>query len=282
MDKLLEIQRNEITEHFVYKKIAEFVKKEEHKNILLKISREELDHYNILKEITGKEVSPSSFKIFVYVNISRFLGLNFGLKLMENNESGAEKSYSEMDNPKLKKLILSEKEHEKNLISMIDEELLNYISSIVLGLNDALVELTGALTGFTLALSNSKIVAIVGFITGVAASLSMGVSNYLSVRNETGSDKHPVKSAFYTFFAYLFTVTLLITPYIFISNPYLSLSVVLVIVVSIIALFNFYNSVARGFGFKKRFFEMVMLSMGVAFINYLIGFFIKKNFNIEV
>lgn len=282
MKDLLEIQRNEITEHFVYRKLSHLVKNQSHKNILLKISEEELSHYNILKSITTKDVKANKLKIFFYVSISKFFGLNFGLKLMEKNENGAASIYSNYSNPQLAKLMESEKEHENKIISMIDEEVLNYVSSIVLGLNDALVELTGALTGFTFALSNSKIVAIVGFITGMAASLSMGVSNYLSVKNDLDRRKHPFKSAVYTFLAYFLTVSLLITPYILISNPYLALSLVFVIVIMIIAFFNFYNSVSRGFSFKKNFFEMIFLSMSVALINYAIGYLIRRNFNVDI
>ncbi|MEF3280524.1 MAG: VIT1/CCC1 family protein [Elusimicrobiota bacterium] len=282
MEDILKIQKNEITEHYVYAKLAEIVKKDEHKKILLQISKDELEHYNILKEITSKEVEPSKIKIYLYTIISQLLGLNFGLKLMERNEVGAEEIYKKSSNIKLRKLMEYEKEHENKLISMIDEEILNYVSSIVLGLNDALVELSGALTGFTLALGNSKIVAIVGFITGFAASLSMGVSNYLSIKNDTDLNKHPIKSAFYTFGAYLFTVIILITPYFLFSNVYISLSAVIIMVIVIIAIFNFYTAIARNLNFKKRFFEMISLSMSVAFINYIIGYIIKQNFNIDV
>ena len=70
----------------------------------------------------------------------------------------------------------SEQEHEAALIELIDEERLRYISSMVLGLNDALVELTGALAGFTFALGNTTTIAMAGFITGSAATLSMAAS----------------------------------------------------------------------------------------------------------
>jgi VIT1/CCC1 family predicted Fe2+/Mn2+ transporter len=282
MTQLEKIQRNEITEYYVYKKISEISNKSEHRSILNKISQEELEHYNIIKKFTKKDIKPSAFKIFIYTNIARFFGLNFGLKLMENGEKGGELTYQFIDIPELKNLFNSEKEHEKSLISMIDEELLSYISSVVLGLNDALVELTGALTGFTFALSNSKLVAVVGFITGIAASLSMGVANYLEVKNEETSNKHPLKSAFYTFVTYIITVVLLIIPYVLISNIYISFAVVIVIVTFIIAFFNFYTSVAKGLDFKKRFMEMFLLSMGVAFINYIIGYFMKNSLNINV
>lgn len=61
---------------------------------------------------------------------------------------------------------------------------LSYMSSVVLGLNDALVEFTGALAGFTLALNEPRLVALTGSITGVAAALSMAASEYLSTKSD--------------------------------------------------------------------------------------------------
>ena len=69
-----------------------------------------------------------------------------------------------------------------------------YTGSIVLGLNDALVELTGALAGLTLALQDTKLIALTGSITGIAAALSMGASEYLSTKSED-VDRSPVKAS---------------------------------------------------------------------------------------
>ncbi|MDI6704563.1 MAG: VIT1/CCC1 transporter family protein [bacterium] len=82
---------------------------------------------------------------------------------------------------------------------------------MVLGLNDALVELTGALAGFTFALQNTRVVAMAGLITGVAASLSMTTSEYLSTKSEGGA-KSPFKASVYTGSAYVLTVMFLIFP----------------------------------------------------------------------
>lgn len=60
------------------------------------------------------------------------------------------------DYPDLQALSLEEEVHEKSLIALINEERLEYMGSVVLGLNDALVEFTGALAGFTLALKRSQ------------------------------------------------------------------------------------------------------------------------------
>ena len=111
---------------------------------------------------------------------------------------------------------------------------------MVLGLNDALVELTGALAGLTLALRNTRLVALTGSITGIAAALSMAASEYLSTREE-GADpsKSPAKAALYTGVAYSLTVLALILPYLLISNPFVCLALTLSAAILIIAVFNF-------------------------------------------
>jgi VIT1/CCC1 family predicted Fe2+/Mn2+ transporter len=45
-----------------------------------------------------------------------------------------------------------ENQHESALLQLLDEEQLRYTGSMVLDLNDAQVELTGALAGLTLSL----------------------------------------------------------------------------------------------------------------------------------
>ena len=120
-----------------------------------------------------------------------------------------------------------EESHERQLISLIREDRLNYVGSMVLGLNDALVELTGTLAGLTFAFQNTQLIALSGMITGIAASLSMAVSEYLSTRTEGGKDA--LTSSLYTGTAYIITVFLLILPYLFVSNYLVCLGITLVV-----------------------------------------------------
>jgi len=212
------------------------------------------------------------------------LGLNFGLKLMENCEDNAQDAYDgrlKEVSPKLDEILRDERRHENELISLIDEERLKYVSSMVLGLNDALVELSGALVGFTLALQKTKLVAIVGLITGIAASLSMAASEYLSTKQED-TDKNPFKASIYTGFAYVGTVILLVLPYFLLKNIFLCLAFVILNVLILIFIFTFYISVAKELDFKKRFLEMAGISLGVAIINFSIGLIIRNVFGIDV
>ena len=152
---------------------------------------------------------------------------------------------------------------------------------MVLGLNDALVELTGVLAGLTLALQNARLVAIVGFITGIAASMSMAVSEYLSTKQED-TGKNPLKASIYTGIAYVATVVFLILPYFIFENIFTALGFVVINALVIVLFFTFYISVAKDLSFKKRFLEMAALSVSIALINFFIGLLIRKFFGIDI
>jgi len=158
---------------------------------------------------------------------------------------------------------------------------LQYVGSIVLGLNDALVELTGALAGLTLALQNTQLIALTGLITGIAAALSMGASEYLSTKTEETS-REPFKASIYTGGTYMITVLLLILPYLILENYYLCLGCTFIAAVLIVALFNYYISVVKDEPFRRRFFEMAGVSLGVATLSFCVGYIIRLFLGVEI
>ncbi len=281
--KVILFQQTEITEYHIYKRLAQRIKSTENARILDQIAEDELRHYNGWKEYTKEEVQPRWFNVWFYTTVSLLFGFTFGVKLMEQGEQAAQGNYESVakEIPEAAKYQHEENTHEKQLIEMLDEERLQYAGSVVLGLNDALVELTGALAGLTLALQDVKLIALSGLITGIAASMSMAASEYLSTRSEKTS-KHPVRAAIYTGFAYIVTVTLLVLPYLIFENYYLDLGIALTTGVIIIAVFNYYISVAKGESFKERFLEMAGLSLSVATFSFIIGYFIRIWLGIEV
>jgi vacuolar iron transporter family protein len=281
--RVLNFQRTEITEYHIYKRLSKKVSPPENARILEQIAEDELRHYNGWKKYTGQDVEPRWFHVWFYYIISLLFGFTFGIKLMEQGEEAAQENYASVarDIPEAELFQHEEDAHEESLINMLDEERLQYAGSIVLGLNDALVELTGALAGLTLALQDVKLIALSGIITGVAASMSMAASEYLSTRSED-TNKQPVRAAIYTGIAYITTVTLLVLPYLLFDNYILDLIIALVIAVIIIAVFNYYISVAKGESFRARFLEMAGLSLSVATISFVIGYFIRQWLGIEV
>lgn len=284
LKKILAIQKSEITEHFIYKKLSTIVKDEKNSKVLLHLSGDELRHYNEWKKNTDIDVKPDKFKMWFYVFVSRVFGLTFGLKLMEAGEELAQKTYEELSKtvPLAKIIKKDENEHEKKIINMINEDRLKYVGSIVLGLNDALVELTGALAGLTLALQNATLVAVAGLVTGIAASLSMAASEYLSIKSEGERERNPAKAAVYTGIAYFVTVLVLIAPFLLLNNLLVSLAITLFFALLIIASFTFYVSVAQEISFKRRFLEMAGLSLGVAAFSFGVGFVLRMVFGVEV
>ena len=281
--KILASQRNEITEHFIYQRLSKLVKEPNNKQVLKSISEDELKHYNVWKKYTEKEIKPNKFNLWKYLFIAKIFGITFGIKLMEKGEERAQISYGELSKfaPDAKEIASDENEHENELINLIDEERLKYVGSMVLGLNDALVELTGALAGFTLALQNTRLIAAMDLITGIAASFSMAASEYLSTKTEAGV-KNPVKAAVYTGSAYILTVFFLVFPFLFFSNFYFCLGFTLFNAVLVIAMFTFYVSIAQDIPFKSRFAEMAIVSLGVAALSFGIGFLVKIILGIEI
>jgi VIT1/CCC1 family predicted Fe2+/Mn2+ transporter len=274
--EIIRFQIDEISASEIYSRLALLEKDIANKKVLENIAEEESCHYDALRKFSGESVKANKLKVWFFIKCARILGLTFGLKLMELAERSGSADYRVYEYiPELKKMAQEEDAHEERLINMINEERLEYMGSVVLGLNDALVEFTGALAGFTLALGDAKLIALTGSITGIAAALSMASSEYLSTKSEAAEGKHPVKAAIYTGIAYIITVAVLVAPFVFLKNVLLALGIMLFMALVIIAIFNFYYSVARSESFKKRFLEMAILSFTVAGISFFIGYLLK-------
>ena len=222
--------------------------------------------------------------MFKYTLIARLLGFTFAVKLMENGEKNAQSEYELLKDEIAESISIrqQEEEHEAALLAMLDEESLQYVGSMVLGLNDALVELTGSLAGFALALQNTRLIALSGLIVGISATFSMASSEFLAARSEGRTDA--LKSCSYTGIAYLLTVVALIAPYLlFPTSQYIAALVcMLIIVVLIIAGFTYYTSVAQDQPFKSRFLEMAVISVSVAVVSFIVGILAKKFLGVDI
>lgn len=286
---IIKLQRDELFEKEVYLHIAKFIKDDKDRETLIRIANSEVEHYEIWKKYTKVDVKPSKIKVYLYTFFAWLLGYTFVIKIMEKiqgrfNETIVKKFFTEINEniPNIDKILKDEEEHEEKLIQMIDEEKLQYVGSMVLGLNDALVEFTGSLAGWTFAMQSNKLILLAGIITGISATLSMASSEYLSAKNE--GEENPLKSAIYTSIAYIITVVILLIPYAILPNEYFihSLIIMLLFVIIIIAAFNFYISVAKDLNFKEKFKEMSLISLSVASVSFIIGILVKKFIGIDI
>lgn len=286
LSSALRAQQNELTEHAIYRRLAAKTRDEHNRRILDRIAQDELEHYRFWEEVTGRELKPEMGRVRLYLLLATLFGLSFALKLMERGEELATDAYNRLSGrvSGLASIIKDEQKHEKELLDMLEEERLEYAGSMVLGLNDALVELTGALAGLTFALQDTRIVAVIGFISGLAAAMSMAASGYLSSKEEAenAGAKSPLKSAFYTGVAYVATVALLILPYLLLANIYFALAVMLSTCVLIIAGYTFYITTAKGQDFSRRFSEMALISLSVATVSFVVGWAVRSIFGVEL
>ncbi|MFR1372855.1 MAG: VIT1/CCC1 transporter family protein [Eisenbergiella massiliensis] len=248
---VIKAQADEETGVVLYSYLAERQKDENNRKIFRQMAQDEQKHAGVWKSVTKEEVRPKGFHIFWLKLLSAVLGFTFVVKRMQKDEQISGEIYENMKSeiPQAAMMLEDERRHEKELYGMLDEERLHYVGAMVLGLNDALVELTGAIAGVTFALANTRLVAMTGIITGISATLSMAASNYLAERAD-GNEK-ALKSSVYTGAAYLVTVALLVLPYLLFPNQMYAAAfgVMIVTVLLIILFFNYYISVAR----KSRF-----------------------------
>lgn len=281
---ILRFQRDEETDHIVYSHMAAAERNLQNKAILTRIANEEKVHAGVWKQYSRREVKPNRLTVLWYTFLGYLLGYTFVIKLMENGEDDAVVRYAAVldEIPEARSILEQEKAHEKELHEMLDEERLRYVGAMVLGLNDALVELTGTIAGLTLALGDNRLVALAGIITGISATLSMAASNYLAERADGKADAF--KSSLYTGVAYLITVVCLVLPYLlYPADMYMeALFSMLAVVVLIIFFFNYYISVAKSLPFTRRFLEMACISLGVAVISFGIGLLAKQFLGVEV
>lgn len=143
----------------------------------------------------------------------------------------------------------------------------DYRGSIILGMHDAIVSLTGLIAGLGFAFSNRDVIILSCIISSITASLSMGAANYLAVK--ATNRKHAIHAAFYTALAYMATCILLILPFFMFKSLSLTMSSVFIMVIFIIYMFNFVFY--RKNGFYKHFYEMLTICISVSIIAFAIG-----------
>lgn len=281
---VLRSQRDEETGVLVYAFMARKENNAENASLLHKMSADEKTHAAYWQSISRQEIKPDRWKVFRLKLLSRILGYTFVIKRIMRDEMDAVAAYTRMKNeiPGASEVLADEMRHEADLVKLLDEERLQYVGAMVLGLNDALVELTGTIAGLSFALQNTRIVALSGIITGISATLSMAASNYLAQRAD--GNANALKSSIYTGIAYVITVTLLVFPYLLLPDKLWAVALILMVcvVVLIILAFNYYISVAKTLPFRRRFTEMVSISLGVAVIAFLIGLLAKALLGVNI
>lgn len=279
LKKILEYQKNEITEHILYGALAERARGK-NAAILKKISEDELRHYTFFKKVTGRDVKPDRIKILFYSLVSRIFGYTFTIKMMENGEEQAEHNYESVEDkvPGIKKIIRDEVKHEEALMAEIEEDVLKHMSSMVLAINNSIQEITGIVVGLTFAIADSMMIGKTALISGLAATLAMVASEYLSQKADSEDSSAPKKAALYTAIIYSSVVVFLVGPFFIFANHYAALASAITAVVIIVSVFTFFMSVVKGLVYRKVLAEVSLITTGVVVLSLFLGLGMKMIF----
>ncbi|MDR1977392.1 MAG: VIT1/CCC1 family protein [Synergistaceae bacterium] len=275
---LRRFQQEEINGAALYAALSKRARNERNRSLISGIAEDEARHARIFKSYTNAHLFPNRLKTIYYTLLSKLFGFAFCIKLFERNENRLSDRYSKtaLRIPEISQILEDERNHESLLVAMLDEEQVRYRGSVVLGMSDALVELTGSLAGYTLAMRDTRLIAAAVAITGLSAALSMAASGYLSMRAEKREDA--LTSSVSTGVAYWLTAALLILPYIFLQRQdYVpAFGLAFATAIGVIAIFNGYISIVLDRPFRRGFLEMSLLSLGISAVSFVMGIAIKR------
>lgn len=276
-------------DYVIYKVLAEKEKNRAFRATLEMLIGHEWEDYEFWRRLSAKkEFRIGALRIFAFRFARVVLGLTFVAKLLEGRERQMIREYREymasVQDEGVKegiaRIIEHEQYHERQLIGQIEEKRVKFLSNIILGLNDGLVELTGALVGFSFAVGGNALVGMLGLVTGTAAALSMASSAYVQALYDERA-KDAKRAALFTGIAYFLVAIILVTPFLFVAERAAAILFMLFFAIVIIGIASFYGAVLFEREFKKEFPRMVGMSLGVAAVTFAVGSILRIVFGIE-
>jgi VIT1/CCC1 family predicted Fe2+/Mn2+ transporter len=280
--------QNELTEHIIYHKLAAREKNPDNKLLLEKLSLQEKTHHDFWKGLAGgdKEIKPRAMGIWGTILLRDILGVTFITKFLELHEKGAVTEYQKLlpsiplsHRKRFEEIIRDEEFHERSFIGQLKEKRIAYVGFIVLGLADAIVEITGVHAGFLGVTGSTLLAGISGVIVGFAAAISMGSAAYLQAKQDT--EKSPFVSAAATGVSYLCSVICLALPYFLIRTMLTAFTLSTSVGILLIAGFTYYGAVVFDRKFWSEFGEAVALMLGTAGATFVVGTIAGKIFHLN-
>lgn len=269
---------DEYTDYAVYKRLSQSrFENKKFSGTLKRLAGMEYGHYIFWKKYCpGRKPEISAFTVYLITLIRYILGVTFAVRYLERNEARTIKKYRDVahmipgkDKKPFNQMIADEEEHEVDFAREFDEPHIKYISFIVLGLADALVEIAGIHAGSLGIYDSTELAGFAGIVAGAAASIAMASAAYAQAK--TGFKGSATLSAIYTGVSYFLTAVVLATPYFLTKVMVDALGVSLFFAVLLIAFISFYGSVISGSAFSKDFIEITGIMFGATVALYLLG-----------
>lgn len=192
--------RDELKDHAAYSALAERERNPQLRETLARIAGMELKHsrfWRALLESRSVDVptyAPSRIRGALLALFQKFINSALLVSTLEIGESKAFTKYleclrrsdlSDREKRDLRSIVLDEIEHELTFRDYSSRFGLPNVRDYVLGMNDGLVEILGAVTGLSAVYAgNPLIVGVSGLVVGIAGAMSMGIGAFVSVRSQ--------------------------------------------------------------------------------------------------
>ena len=255
---------------------------------LLNLSKTEQKHLTFWSKFCqGTDIKPNETVITFIMFLRAILGTTFAIKFLEKHEKKTVARYKAVanfipaeDKPMFDEMVKDEEEHEQSFASQTQGAWLKYISFIILGLADAIVEISGIHAGSLGFYSSTEITGLAGIIAGASASIAMASAAFAQAKQ--GFQGKASVSALFTGVSYFVNAVVLATPYFLTKNEVTAIVISMVFATLIIAFVSYYNSVISNSNFLRDFAELAGIMLGATVALFFFGAIVKNFIHISV
>src|SRR5439155_25052107 len=281
--------KDEMTDYTTYKRLASSEKSQTNKDMFEKLSAMEHKHYDLWIKYCpqGAKIGPKKATVYFVLFLRRLFGASFAIKFLEHREMTTAKKYEALkssvpaeDQAAFQSMIDDEKGHETAFADIVAGTSIKYISFVVLGLADALVEIAGIHAGSLGIYNSTELTGLAGIVAGAAASLAMASAAFAQAKQ--GFEGKPGLAAAYTGGSYFVAAVVLALPYFLTKAMLGAITLSLVLGLAMIAFVTWYNSISSGGRFLKDFSELAGVMLGATFALFLFGNVIRLAFGITI
>ncbi len=299
---------NEEYVHFnVYRSLSLSEKNGKLREILAKLSKDESRHMDLWKSLPVGDNNSSCISILSRVKVpallvlKRMFSIAFVDRIMERSERIVLDEYARVTKgdhlpegyrKKIRAVMRDELRHKQKFSTEIIpyEGTMDNVRSIILGLDDGIVEVLAAISGFAMLAHSHIIVAIAGIIIGISGTLSMAGGAYLSSKSERLVEKNshernhtlPISDAFYTGLYYLAGAAVVTSPFIFGLSGINGIAVSIALAAIVISTASAIIAVISRTSILKRILEMLAITLTASILTMIIGAVLRTYFGISL
>ncbi len=280
--------RDEYTDYNTYLALSRREHNPGFKKALEQLADQEKAHYDYWKDYAPDTIVGINRLKLYFVLLLRFtLGLTFTMKFLERHEDAVISRYEQVadkiplhDRSRFETMVNDEKHHETYLMEEVKEGRVKYMSFIVLGLADAVVEISGIHAGSLGVYEETRLAGLAGIIAGMAASIAMASAAYAQAKQ--GFEGSAKWSAIYTGISYMFTAIFLALPYFLSDSMVYALSSSLIVGVVLVAMMTYYDTIISRRPFKRQFGEIAVIILAASLALYIAGYVAHQYLQIRI